>query len=37
MSGSFIEKSYAKIKSKYTLISPEDLLKEADIDFFLFH
>ncbi|AXX75106.1 ImmA/IrrE family metallo-endopeptidase [Limosilactobacillus reuteri] len=32
MSGSFIEKSYAKIKSKYTLISPEDLLKEADID-----
>lgn len=29
---SFIERNYEKLKNKYTLTSPEDLLKEADID-----
>ena len=28
----FIEKNYKKIKSKYTLTSPQELLKEANID-----
>ena len=29
---SFIERNYEKLKNKYALTSPEDLLKEADID-----